>query len=106
MKKYLQHSRLFKSIAVALVILQVFTAGAAELLAAGVSQAAKVLPAGPTANRTAPKVTPIAAYPTFSNPPRDLEIMRARVFEEPLISMGEPTPDENRALAEAIMTYL
>src|SRR5262245_50099519 len=109
MKKYLQHSRFYKSIAVALVVLQLFTIGAGDLVAAAGTAIQNAIPAGPSPspNRTAPKVQPISALPKFSDPPTDIEIMRGRVFEEPLIAMGPATTrEENRRLAEAITTYL
>jgi YD repeat-containing protein len=42
----------------------------------------------------------------FSPAPSQTEISKARVFGEPLIAVGEPTPEETRALARAIDTYL
>ena len=58
-------------------------------------------------NRTPPKVLPPPLMPTFSNPPTDAEIQRARVFEEPLLPTGgQTTPEENRALAAALLDYL
>src|SRR5580692_6851664 len=42
----------------------------------------------------------------FTQQPNDSEISAARVFDEPLIPMGgQPTDEENRALAEALTRY-
>lgn len=58
-------------------------------------------------NRTFPKVASIPAFPVFSTNPKDEEIARARVFEEPLAPMGGVTSaGENRALASALLSYL
>src|SRR5438094_5352262 len=63
-------------------------------------------PANVKVNRTIPKVTPVSAFPVFSPDPKDEEIMRARVFEEPLVPMGAGTSvEENRALADAVLSY-
>ncbi len=40
-----------------------------------------------------------------SGPPTDDELVRAGVFEEPLLPVGATTPDENRALGEALASY-
>jgi RHS repeat-associated protein len=58
-------------------------------------------------NRTRPNVAPPPMFPTFSAQPTVEEISRARVFDEPLIPMMvAPSPQENRALAQAILSYL
>jgi hypothetical protein len=42
----------------------------------------------------------------FSQNPTEQEIFNARIFDEPLIPLaGEPTPEENRALADALVSY-
>jgi RHS repeat-associated protein len=58
-------------------------------------------------NRRVPAVAPPVIELTLSASPTDSEISRARIFDEPLIPIGEPTtPDENRALAQALRTYV
>jgi RHS repeat-associated protein len=58
-------------------------------------------------NRTVPKVSSPSARPTFSADPTDAEITSARVFGEPLITIGRGTlPGENSALASAVTHYL
>ena len=57
-------------------------------------------------NRVVPEVEPLPAFPTFSLEVNAEEISRARVFGEPLRPLGEPTPAENRALAQAILAGL
>ena len=59
-------------------------------------------------NRTVPRVTPAPSMPVFSDPPTTAELMRARVFEEPLLALGAnaPSPEENRELAGLLMSYL
>jgi RHS repeat-associated protein len=58
-------------------------------------------------NRTVPAVTPPPMMPVFSDPPTSTEIMRARVFEEPLLPVGaEPSTEENRELARLLTAYL
>jgi YD repeat-containing protein len=61
---------------------------------------------GVQVNRTVPVVTPPPARPVFSAVVTDAEIARARVFAEPLLAVGPTTPDENRALADALTQYL
>ena len=57
-------------------------------------------------NRTAPDVSPPKTGLEFSAKPTVQEIFRARVFEEPLVPIGgEPSSDENAALAEALLGY-
>src|SRR5207302_4724601 len=61
-----------------------------------------------SANRSAPDVQPPPLYPVFSSYfVTDEEIMKAHVFEERLVPIGERTSfEENRALADAITSYL
>jgi hypothetical protein len=56
-------------------------------------------------NRTVPRATPPPPRPVFSNPPSDAEILRARVFPEPLVPVGGSTPDDNVALGAALLAY-
>ncbi|MGH2688164.1 MAG: hypothetical protein ACRDKW_05085, partial [Actinomycetota bacterium] len=57
-------------------------------------------------NRTQPKVKPVPLFPVFSENPTDKEIFKARVFSEPLVPLGTPSAEENKALARAITAYL
>lgn len=57
-------------------------------------------------NRTLPNVSPPKTGLEFSANPTVQEIFRARVFEEPLVPIGgEPSADENTALAAALLGY-
>src|ERR1043166_6983759 len=57
-------------------------------------------------NRTLPKVSPPKLGLEFSVNPTTQEIFRARVFEEPLVPIGgEPSAEENAALADALLGY-
>jgi hypothetical protein len=57
-------------------------------------------------NRTVPVVQPPKTGLAFSANPTTQEIFRARVFEEPLVPIGgEPSAEENAALAAAIIAY-
>src|SRR5580765_581845 len=57
-------------------------------------------------NRTLPNVTPPKLTLEFSTHPTVEELSRARVFQEPLVPIGgEPTADENSALAGALQAY-
>jgi RHS repeat-associated protein len=59
-----------------------------------------------TPNRTLPKVNPPRTELEFSASPTTHEIFRARVFEEPLVPIGgEPSAEENAALAAALLGY-
>ena len=75
-------------------------------IAAAKEPAPVLTPQNVTVNRTAPQVQPPPAQPVFSDPPTDQEIFRARVFAEPMVPMGPSTPEENRALAQALLTFL
>jgi RHS repeat-associated protein len=58
-------------------------------------------------NRIVPAVQPVPALPAFSDVPTEDEITHARVFGEPLLPVaGSPSPEENKALAAAITSYL
>src|SRR2546426_636964 len=62
--------------------------------------------AQPIPNRTLPKVEPPKTVLEFQVNPTSQELLRARVFEEPLVPVGgEPTPAENAALAVALTSY-
>ena len=57
-------------------------------------------------NRTVPKVSPPKIGLEFTANPTTQEIFRARVFEEPLVPIGgEPSAEENAALAAALLGY-
>ena len=59
-----------------------------------------------TPNRTLPKVAPPKTALEFSANPTAREIAEARVFQEPLVSVGgEPGAEENAALARALLGY-
>jgi hypothetical protein len=58
------------------------------------------------ANRIVPQVEPPSATLAFSERPTSQELFRARIFEEPLVSVGgEASPAENVALAAALRGY-
>jgi RHS repeat-associated protein len=58
-------------------------------------------------NRTVPRVTAPPRAPSFSPEPGDLEFRRVRIFTEALVPVGRPTrPEENRALAAALIAYV
>jgi len=59
-------------------------------------------------NRTRPAVGSVPGMPVFSNAPTPAEITRARVFEEPLLPVGNDAPSaaENRELASLLTAYL
>jgi RHS repeat-associated protein len=58
-------------------------------------------------NRTVPKTTVPNPFSHFSSEPTSDEISAARVFEEPLIFVGnQPEKAENLALANALAAYL
>lgn len=65
--------------------------------------------AAPTAvevNRTVPAVDKVPAFAQLSARPRTEELVRARVFGEPLAPVGgEPTEDENAALGRALQAF-
>src|SRR6266511_4293356 len=59
-----------------------------------------------TVNKTPPKVEPVPLRPVFSDPPKDEEFFRARVFGEPFVPIGGPTSvEENRAFARALLAF-
>ena len=68
--------------------------------------AAAADPAQVKVNRALPQTEPPATSLEFSGSPTTEEILRAWVFEEPLVPIGgEPTPAENAALAAALRGY-
>ena len=78
-----------------------------DLLAQGVEQAVKeVLKPGLKVNRTVPVVSPAPSRPVFSSVPTDMEILAARIFPEPLVRVGPPSPEENVALVAALNRYI
>lgn len=88
-----------------LLVLTLMMAGAVMLQPqAGVAGANPDKPVVP--NRTLPKVNPPKTGLEFSATPTTQEIISARVFEESLVPMGgEPSADENAALAAALLEY-
>jgi hypothetical protein len=82
-------------------------AASISLICFGLAATAQNQPPAPvTINRTVPQVTPPKKELECSaNPTRD-EILRARVFKEPLVQIGgEPSAEENAALAAALLGY-
>ena len=75
------------------------------LLCACIVDSAKAAAPGPTGvNRTVPKVKPPTAL-TFSSPPTEAEFLRTGLFAEPLAPVAATTPEENRDLAQALLSY-
>src|SRR5260221_2225275 len=58
------------------------------------------------ANRHVPTVTAPPSRPVFSSVPTDGEILRARVFPEPIVPIGASSPEENAALGAALLAYV
>ena len=64
-------------------------------------------PARVTPNRTLPRAVPAPLLPTFSKPPLDAEIYRARVFDEPFVpAAGARDAREDSALSAAILEHI
>lgn len=59
-----------------------------------------------TINRTIPEVQPPPSSPAFSDNPTEDEVFRARMFAEPLMPTGQASAEENRALAQALLTFI
>jgi RHS repeat-associated protein len=58
-------------------------------------------------NRTIPKMAKASPAPVFSKRATEGELVRSRVFDEPLVPIGgRPERKENQALAEALTTYV
>jgi hypothetical protein len=94
-----------QAIAVVLTLTQI--AWGVPLMAKTGGTAREAVRARQKVNRTVPKVARPRPLPEFSASPTDAEIFRARVFEEPLVSVGgRGSAEEDRALADAILTYL
>ena len=75
--------------------------GAGETERLGAEDAGRVTP-----NRTLPRVSPPQSGLAFPPDPTPHDFFRARVFEEPLVPIGgEPSADENAALAAALLGY-
>src|ERR1043166_54054 len=53
--------------------------------------------------KAAPK--PIDLQPVFSEQPLDAEFFSAHIFDEPLVPTGPTTPEENKALAAALLEF-
>ncbi len=57
-------------------------------------------------NPALPKTVPPPATLAFPSNPKPEDFFRARVFEEPMVAIGaEPGPEENAALASALVGY-
>jgi RHS repeat-associated protein len=71
------------------------------------AQTSPPIPGGPPQLHLAtPEPGPIPQIPVFSEKPTTEEILNARIFEEPLIPVwGEPSPEENEALAKALLAF-
>ncbi len=92
--------------------------GYAILLAATLSLVATAVPASVEPARTrnpthshqerrlVPDVRQIPPIPPLSPEPTDAEISRVRAFGEPLVPIGAATAQENRDLAEALVTFV
>lgn len=118
MKNHKRHNRLMKrprTLAAAMIGLLLLTSMPVQAWAAASAKAAP----GPSrpmppqtrtpirVNRVVPSVATPALGLVFSPQPTADEIRRARVFEEPLIPIGgTASPKENKALAQALLTYL
>ena len=98
--------RLRKVAAIVLIPAQVLLAVPVAAQSTPVSNERKTDPAEVTARKTLPRTQPVPLWPEFSAVPTDLEIFRARVFDEPLVPIGATTPSENQQLAEALAAYL
>src|SRR6185369_4005835 len=57
-------------------------------------------------NRTVPSVTQPPQKPQFSATPTDGEILRARVFSEPVLPVGAADAAETAELSRAISAYI
>jgi RHS repeat-associated protein len=78
----------------------------AVALGAPVSANKSVSPGNLKVNRAVPKVEPPKGGVLFSAKPTTEEIFRGRIFEEPLVPVGgQPSADENAALASALVGY-
>jgi YD repeat-containing protein len=69
-------------------------------------EAKSALKPGVKVNRTVPAVSPVPSRPVFSSVPTDMEILAARIFPEPLVRVGAPSPEDNVALVAALNRYI
>jgi RHS repeat-associated protein len=93
---YARH-RIFLSVGSALII--------STLLCTAVVNRAKAASSGPTGvNRTVPKVSSLTEL-KFSSPPTDAQFLYTGLFAEPLAPVAATTAEENRDLAQALLTY-
>jgi hypothetical protein len=89
--------RILRSVGSALVIV--------ALLCTSIVDCAKAATPRPNSeNRTVPKISPPTEF-SFSPQPIDAEFLRTGLFAEPLAPVAATTPEENRALAQALLTY-
>ncbi len=90
--------RIFPSAIFALAIL---------MASRSLAQSPPPFPGGPphvVLENPAPGTVP--QFPSFSEQPTTQEIIRAKVFEEPFVPVwGDPSPDENKAFARAIIAF-
>jgi RHS repeat-associated protein len=102
-------SSIRRGIAAALVSVQIAAGVPQVVTAAHAPQSpragAQRVPPAVHVNRTVPRVTAPPSRPVFSMVPTDAEILASRVLPEPLVPIGESTPDENVALASALRTF-
>ena len=97
-----------RAVAAFLVSLQIVLSVPRDLQAAGVARAPEPTqvqtPAAPAVrpNRTTPPAQAAPSRPEFSAVPTDAEILRARVFPEPLVPVGPTSAQDNVALAAAL----
>ena len=96
---------LLRASAAALVVAQ--TLLGAPVRADSVRAPGPPRPAAVAVNRSVPKVTPPPLMPRFSLRPTQEELFQARVFGEPLTPVGgDPSPQQNAALARSLEGYL
>jgi RHS repeat-associated protein len=89
-----------------LVAIAVSGSWIAVAVGAPVSANKSVSPVKTKVNRTVPKVQPPKGGVQFSAKPTTEEIFRGRIFEEPLVPVGgQPSAEENAALASALVGY-
>ena len=101
-------------IAAFLVSLQIVLSVPRDVRAAGPGAARAAepregqVPAAPVVhvNRTTPPAQPAPPRPVFSAVPTDDEILRARVFPEPLVPVGPTNAQDNVALAAALNLHV
>lgn len=89
-----------------LITTQVLFAVPAELWADQVTSPGRREAPKVQVNRRVPAVTAPPARPVFSPIPTEAEILRARVFPEPLVPVGVSAPEDNVALAAALLGFV